>query len=635
MFDFVRKHNRLMQLLLFLLIFPSFVLFGLEGYNRMQEKGDAVARVDGRDITQAEWEAEHKGQMDRLRQAMPNVDVKMLDSPEARYGTLERMVEQRVLDAAARSAHLTASDQRVARELQADASMARLRGPDGKLDMAMYRQLLAAQGMTPEMFENRVREQLSTRQVSAGVNQAGFSVPAIANVALGAYFERREVQVAMFPAADFAARVNPTDAELEAFYKAHPQLFQAPEQASIEYVMLDLESVAKGTSVNEQELKAYYENNAGRIAGNEERRASHILVAAAKDAPADKRAQAKAKAEQLLAAVKKAPETFADVARKQSDHKETAAKGGDLDFFTRNAMPPAFGDLAFSMKKGEIGGVVESELGYHLIKLTDIKGGQRSYEDVRPALEAELKKQQAQRKYAEAAEIFNNSVYEQADSLKPVAEKLKLQVHTVAAVTRQPKPGATGPLANPKFLAALFSPDAVEKKRNTEAMEIAPNQMVSGRIVQHSPARTRPLEEVKAQVREALVAQRATELAKKEGQDKLAAWKATPASAVLPAPVTLSREETQKQPRQIVEAALRAELGSAPVFAGVDLGNQGYAVVKVSKTLPRPEAGAEQAKAELTQFSRWETSAQSLAYYELLKERFKVQIKAPKPQEGQ
>lgn len=635
MFDFVRKHTRLMQLLLFLLIFPSFVLFGLEGYNRMQDKGDAVARVDGHDITQAEWDAAHKAQVDQLRQAMPNLDMKLLDSPQARYGTLERMVEERVLEAAARNAHLTASDQRVARELQSDASMARLRGPDGKLDMAMYRQLLAAQGMTPEMFENRVRSQLSARQVSAGVNQAGFSVPAVANVALGAYFERREVQIAMFPAADYTARVNPTDAELEAFYKANPQLFQAPEQASIEYVMLDLESVAKGISVNEQELKAYYENNVSRLAGNEERRASHILVAAAKDAPADKRAQAKAKAEQLLAQVKKAPDSFADVARKQSDHKETSDKGGDLDFFTRSAMPPAFGDLAFSMKKGEIGGVVESELGYHVIKLTDIKGGQRSYEDVRPALEAEFKKQQAQRKYAEAAEIFNNTVYEQADSLKPVAEKLKLQVQTATGVTRQPRQGAGGPLANPKFLAALFAPDAVEKKRNTEAMEVAPNQMVSGRIVQHSPARTRPLEEVKAQVRDALIAQRATELARKEGQDKLAAWKAAPSSAALPAAITLSREETQKQPRQIVEAALRAELGAAPVFAGVDLGNQGYAVVKVNKTLPRGDVPAEQAKTELTQFGRWETAAQSLAYYELLKERLKVQIKAPKPPEAQ
>ncbi|HET6827976.1 MAG TPA: peptidyl-prolyl cis-trans isomerase, partial [Ramlibacter sp.] len=247
----------------------------------------------------------------------------------------------------------------------------------------------------------------------------------------------------------------------------------------------------------------------------------------------------------------------------------------------------------------------------------------------------ELKKQQAQRKYAEAAEIFNNSVYEQSDSLKPVADKLKLQVQSAPVVTRQPRQGAGGPLANPKFLAALFSPDAVEKKRNTEAMEIAPNQLVSGRIVQYSPARTRPLEEVKAQVREALIAQRATELARKEGQEKLAAWKAAPASASLPAAITLSREETQKQPRQIVEAALRAEAAAAPVFAGVDLGNEGYAVVKVNKTLPRPEVGAEQAKTELTQFGRWETAAQSLAYYELLKERFKVQIKAPKPQEGQ
>ncbi len=212
MFDFVRKHTRIMQFVLFLLIVPSFVLFGLEGYNRFQEKGEPVAKVDGVEILQGEWDAAHKQEVERIRQQMPTLDAKLLDSPAARYATLERMVRDRVIAAAAQQAKLTTSDQRLARELQNDETIASLRGPDGKLDMSRYRQLLAAQRMTPEMFEANVRADLSARQVLAGLGGAAFATPEQAALALNAYFEQREVQVARFNSADHAANVKPTDA---------------------------------------------------------------------------------------------------------------------------------------------------------------------------------------------------------------------------------------------------------------------------------------------------------------------------------------------------------------------------------------------------------------------------------------
>lgn len=637
MFDFVRKHTRVMQLLLFVLIVPSFVLFGLEGYNRFQEKGETVARVDGRDITQQEWDEAHRREVERLRQQMPNIDAKLLDSPAARYGTLERMVRDRVLAAAVEKSHLTVGDQRLARELQRNELIAAMRMPDGKLDVERYRQLLAAQGMTPQMFENQVRGDIATRQVLAGIGNTGFASAAQAGVSLGSFFERREAQVARFATADYQSKVQASDADLQAYYKANPQQFQSPEQASIEYVVLDLSAVSKDIAVNEQDLKTYFEQNAARLGGGtpEERRASHILVKVAPGAPAADKEKAKAKAEQLLAQVRKNPDSFAELAKKNSEDPGSAAQGGDLDFFTRGAMTKAFEDAAFALKqKGEIGDLVETEFGYHIIRLTDIKPGKtRTFEDLRPQLEVELKKQQAQKKYADAAETFANGVYEQSDSLKPVADKLKLEIKTAPVVTRQAQPGVTGALSNPKFLQALFSPEAVERKRNTEALEIGPNQMVSGRVVKYEPARTRPFEEVQAQVRERVVAEKAAELARKDGQEKLAAWKATPASASLPAAVSLSRQDTAKQPRQVVEAALRADPAALPAWAGVDLGADGYAVVKVNKVLPREAPPAEQAQMEQQQYARAWTAAESLAYYNLLKDRFKVQIKAPKPQD--
>jgi peptidyl-prolyl cis-trans isomerase D len=632
MFDFVRKHNRVMQFLLFLLIVPSFVLFGLEGYNRYREKGEAAAKVDGHEISQQEWDNAFKTEIDRIRQQMPTLDIKLLDTPEAKYSTLERLVRDRVVAASAFHDHLVTSDQRLARELGRNEVIASLRGPDGKLDMAKYRQLVSSQGMTPEMFENQMRLQLSDRQVMAGIE--GSPVPAAAptSVALDAFYGKREVQVARFAPADFAGKVSPTDAEIEAFYKANPQLFQAPESATVEYVVLDLDSVKKGIAVNEQDLKTYYDQNAARLAGQEERRASHILVAAGKTASADDKAKAKAKAEELAAQVKKNPASFAEVAKKNSQDPGSAAQGGDLDFFARGAMTKPFEEAVFAAKKGDIVGPVETEFGYHVIEVTDIKAPkQKTFEELKPELQAELQKQQAQRKFAEAAETFSNTVYEQSDSLKPAADKLKLEVKRAERVSRTPQPGTAGPLANPKFLAALFAPDSVEKKRNTEALEVGPQQMVSGRVVQYSPAAARPLAEVKEQVRERLVAQRAAELAKKEGEAKLAAWKSAPANAEMPAAIVVSRQETQKLPGPIVDAALRADPTALPALVGVDLGREGYAVVKVTKAIPRDPPAADVAQKEREQIARAYAGAESQAYVELLKERFKAQIKAPKP----
>ncbi len=633
MFDFIRKHTKITMGLLFLLIVPSFVLFGLDGYTNSRDKSPVVARVDGQEILQTEWDRAHSGEVDKLRASMPSLDAKLLDSPEARYATLERLVRDRVLAAAAVKSKLGTSDQRLARELQNAPEIASLRRPDGTLDMERYRQLLSSQGMTPEMFEANVRTDLSNRQVLMGVMGSGFASNAAADTALNAYFEKRQIQIARFSTADYAAKLNPTDADLDAFYKANANLFQAPEQANIEYVLFDLETVKKGIKVAEADLKTYFDQNAQRLSAKEERRASHILITSPKSAPDADRQKAKAKATELAALVKKAPDTFADVARKNSQDPGSAPSGGDLDFFSRDAMVKPFSDAAFVMKKGDISDLVESEFGYHIIKLTDIKTPkQRTYEEMKPELEADVLKQQAQKKFTETVEGFTNAVYEQSDSLKPTADRLGLEIKTATGITRKPQPGATGALTNAKFLNAIFAPDTIEKKRNTEAVEVASNQLVSGRITQYTPARTRPLAEVKDTVRQRWLAQRGAEEARKDGAAKLAAWKATPATAVMSEILSVSRDQPQKQPLQVIDAALRTDAAALPALTGIDLGAQGYAIVNVLKVLPREASLDATAKQERDQYTQWWTSAESLAYYNVLKDRFKAEIKVAKPE---
>ena len=631
MFDFVRKHTKVMMFLMFLLIIPAFVLVGVDGFRRLGDGGDAVATVGSHNITQGEWDAAHKTEADRLRASSPNLDAKQLDTPESRFITLERLVRERVLAEAVKDAHLSTSDARLARELQQSPTIASLRRPDGSLDVERYRQLAASQGLTPEGFEASVRNQLSLRQVEAGLMSTAFSPATLADVALNAFYERREVQISRFSPSDYAGKITPTDAEVEAYYQANPILFQATESASIEYVVLDLETVKKSIVLNEQDLKSYYEQNVTRLSGKEERRASHVLINAPKDMPADNRKKARERAEALLAQVRKSPDSFADVAKKNSQDAGSAANGGDLDFFGRGAMVKPFEDAAFALKKGAISDVIESDFGFHIIKLTDVKEPkQRSFEELRPSIEADLRTQQAQRKFAETAEAFTNGVYEQSDTLGPVAERLKLEVKTVNDLQRTPAPGAKGVLGSPKFLAAVFSPDSIEKKRNTEAVEVATNQLAAARITQYSASRTRPLAEVKANVVARLVASRAAEMAKKEGTQKLTDWK-TNAPNNLPASLVITREGQQTVPSQMLDTVLQADTTNLPTWVGVDLGPQGYAVVRINKVMSRSPAAPTMAEQERKQYAQWVVGAENQAYYKMLSQRFKVQFKAPRP----
>ena len=631
MFEFVRQHTRIMQFLLFLLIFPSFVLFGIDGYNSMREKGAVVATVNGHDITTNELENAHREQVERMRSAMPTLDVKVFDSPEAKLATLERLVRERLLQVAAKDLRLGASDQRLANELQQNPNIQALRRPDGTLDIDRYKQLLSSQGMTPEMFENRVRADLASRQVMGSVGITSFSPKALADVTLNAFYEQRQAQVARFDAADFAARLKPTAEDLTAYYQANTDKFQSLERADVEYVVLDLASVQKTVSVSEEELKSYYEQNMARLSNLEERRVSHILITSDAAAPAAEREKARTKAQQLLAEIKRSPDKFADLARKNSQDPGSAAKGGDLDFFSRGAMVKPFEEAAFALKKGDTSDVVETEFGFHILRLTDIKSPkQKTFEESRATLETDVRRQLAQRKFAEAAEQFTNTVYEQSDSLKPVADRLKLDVKRANNLTRGAAPQEHALLGNPKLLAALFSPDAIEKKRNTEAIELGANQLVSARIVQYSPTKALPFDEVKQRVQEMWVAEQSAKAAKEEGMAKLAVWKEKPNEAVLPAAVIVSRDQSNKQPSAVVEATLRASTQTLPAWVGVDLGAEGYAVVKVEKIVPRDASSAQNRDRERDQYAQWWASAEGLAYYRLLKEKYKAEIKTPR-----
>jgi len=624
MFEFIRTHQRLMQFLLLLFIFPSFAFFGIEGYTSFRESGNAVAEVAGKSITQQEFDAAQREQMERFRQMFgTQFDPKMLDTPEARQNILDGLIAQRVLANEAANRNLSISDQTLRQTILATPGLA---GEDGKFDVERYKSLLATQGMTPTIYEARLRHDLAVQQVGEAVEATAFSPKTIANRLSDLNDQEREVQELLFKASDYLAQVKVTDDMLKAYYDKYGSQFEISEQVKAEYVVLNSDAVASQISVGDADIKAYYEQNAKRFTEDEQRRASHILIKAGKEDSASAKA-AKEKAEKLLSQLRKNPADFAKLAKENSQDPGSAERGGDLEYFGKGMMVKAFEDVAFTLKQGEISNVVESEFGYHIIQLTGIRPASvKSLDEVRAQITAEIKKQLAAKKFAELAEQFGNMVYEQADSLKPVADKLALKVETVSGLTRKPNQAVAqeAPYNQPKFLSALFSEDALKNKRNTEALEVAANTLIAGRVVEYKPVSRRPFDEVKSAIREKVALMEADALAQKAGEAKLAAFTSNGEASGFAAPKLVSRTKPQGLSGEALKAVMMADAGKLPGYVGVDLGPQGFGVYRINKIAQPASPGMRLQQSEQPQITNGLAMEVSFSYLEALKKKAKV-----------
>ncbi|MET3133177.1 peptidyl-prolyl cis-trans isomerase D [Oxalobacteraceae bacterium GrIS 1.11] len=629
MFEFIRTHQRLMQFFLMLLIIPSFALVGISGYKSFGDDTNTIAKVGDQKISQQQWEAAQRQQIDRYRQMMgAQFDQKMLDSPEAKQAILDNLIAERAVSAEVARGHLSVSDTALQKTIQ---EIPGLTLPDGKFDFERYKSLLAAQGMTPEMYDARLRSDLALQQLSAAVQGSAFAPRSIATRLSDINDQEREVQELILPMAEFLPQVKVTDEMVKAFYDKNSKFFDIPEQAKIEYVVFDSSALADQVSVSDAEVEAYYKQNQKRYTSEESRRASHILIAVKKDATAAEKTAAKAKAEAVLAEVRKTPADFAKIAKAQSQDPASAELGGDLDMVEKGALPKSVEEAVFKLKQGEISDVVGSEFGFHILTVTALKpAAVKELDLVKADITADLKKQKSAKKYSELAEQFTNTVYEQSDSLKPVADKLKLKVETVANVTRSPSPAlGTSPVNNPKFLKALFADDVLKNKRNTEAVEVAPNTLISGRLVEFKPASKRPLAEVDAVIRQRVTQEEAVKLAKKAGETKLAALKTSGDTSGFGAGKLVSRSKAEGFNRVAMVQVMKADVSKLPAYVGVDVPGLGYGIYRIGKVQQSAQPDAARRQSEKDQISNIVAQQEMYDYIEVLKQKAKVKILKP------
>ena len=633
MFESIRKNTRIMALLLGIVVVPAFVMVGVSGYSRYSQRSEAVAEVGKSTITREQWDHAHQAEIQRIQRSAPNVDLKLLDTPEARYATLERMVQDLVLTTARDDQLLTVSDQRLALALMQQSVIASLRDKDGRLDAQKYRDLLAAQGYTPESYEASLRADLSTAEVTQVVGETGVLPAAVIEPIVDAFFQRRTLRVKSFDAKSFADKVKVTDAEVKAFYEAHPSAFQAPETVDVDYVVLDQNEVAKRMNVDEADLKAYYEQNKALYSVAERRQVRHILIESAADASDADKTAAKVKAEKVLAELKAHPGDFAALAKQYSNDPGSAAQGGDLGWVDRGAMVKPFEDAAFALPVDQVSGLVQTEFGWHILEVTKIQAAKaKPYEQVRAQMLEEVQKGKARARYAELAEKFSNMVYEQPNSFDGVAKAMGVSVQKQAGLTRAGLPGI---LSDAKVLRAVFSKESLQGQHNIDAVEVNNSKMVSVRVTHHVAAHTRALDEVKAQARAGLIAERGAQDALKAGQAALAAAKAGGSTDGLAAAVSVSRDQPGSENPLVVRAVLKADARQLPAWVGVDLAQQGYALVRLEAVATREKPAAAQAKSETDQLARAYATAETQAYVAYLRAHYKTKILVAKPVQGE
>ncbi len=585
MFDVVYKYKRITQIVIALIALP-FAFFGVDYYFRRVDAAPEVARVGGDKITQAEFAESVREQQDRARQAMGrNFDPAFFDNPEIRYSILEQLINERLLGEKARKESFRVTDAQLSQFI-GSLPVFQL---NGQFSPDRYRQLLASQNLAPIQFEEKLRHDLALAPLQEPVAVANIIARASSERYLGLLEQQREIAVANVEAEPFAKDVKIDDAAVKAFYDGNQQAFQTPEQIRFEYVQLTQDSLLPGISVDPAEVKKHYEENVKQYGQEEQRAAAHILIAVKPDASDADKAAAKKKAEDIAAQAKATPAKFAELAKQYSQDPGSATQGGDLGFQPRGTLEKSFEDLEWKMKVGDVAGPVQTDFGWHVIKLNSITPAKmKPFDEVKTQIETDLKRQKATQKFASAADQLQNLVYEQADSLQPAAKALSIALKTSELVTRSQAQAIA--LGNPKFVQALFSPESIQGKRNTDAIEIGANALMAGRVVEHKPAAPRPFDEVKEEIRRQLVHRAAAEMAQKAGREKLARLAAgtseKEAGVTFTPPVTLLR--SQARPGFSPDALTRVfqlDPAKLPQYVGLPNERGGFAIYKVTKAI--------------------------------------------------
>ena len=579
------------------LITIPFALFGIDSYLNQAGQDVAVAKVGKDKISIQEYGNAMETVRNRMQSEGQKIDSAMLETPAFKQSVLDGLITRRLVNAEINRVNFKISDAQLSDHILAMPEFQE----NGKFSEDLYQKTLNQNKLTASKFENSIRSDLVTQQAREGLARLVFVPNAVMEQTLQFAHQKRDISTSEIKVGAFVSQTKVTPEQVKAYYELHKDKFKVPEQVKLEFALLSTNALVTQMTVNEAEIKEFYETNKTKFQGDEQRHASHILISFGVGAKESDKAAAKDKAVDILAQLKKNPKRFEELAAKFSQDPGSAAKAGDLGSFGRGAMVKPFEDAVFGMKVNQISDVVESEFGYHIIRLDGISGASSSFDSMKPQIKGELMYQKAQAKYAELTEEFSNTVYEQSGSLQPVAKKFNLQLQTSAWMSREE--GAKY-FKNDKLMAQVFSNEVLKEKRNTEAVEVSPNNLVSARVADYKAAAPRTFDEVKSGIEALLKLEQAVDLAKKKGEEELAKLNAGNVNKELEwiPPVTIDRKNAQGLTEAVMNKAYKINASKLPAYAGFVDEKRAYVLVQVSRVENTLGADADAKKAAEAEF---------------------------------
>lgn len=630
MFNFFRQHQRLMQLVLLILILPSFVLIGVSGYSNYVSGDTDIVKVGDQAVTSQEFDMARRNQLNELQRSMGGAfDPELADTLEAKQQLLNALIDRRVLIEIATKERFSVSDSALRNAI---ASMPELQ-EDGVFSPQRYNQLLAGAGIASKDFEQSQRAELALNRVIEPVVRSASLPPVVAQALQKVLTESRTIQLHHFNTDAFIAQQHVDEAEIKAWYESHQDQLRLPDYVNADFIVLNEEAAIKNVpTLKEDDLRAYYEQNKARFLTPARIHLSHILIHPGINDTEHQAAQQKAK--ELAQKAQADPTGFADLAKAESQDAGSASSGGELGWITHGNWPEALQSAVFALNKGDVSGVIEGPDGYHIFKANDFQPEQsQSFDSVRSQITDEVRQQLAAERFAEMATQLTNLVYESPESLDVAADSLGVTVFNAKGIARdrlldeadigaQDNPYASL-LDDVRVRRALYAPTSIEQKQNAGVIELSSDTLVAVRVNEFIPSHVPTLDQVQAVVKEQLLRDKALAAAQAAGTTELSQLQAGAKPSVsFGESIEVSRINSQNITKETVDALMRADTTQLPTYVGVS-NDDGYELIKiVAKESGSPDPMIEDfLNLQLQQL--W-GNAQEQAFMQALREQLQV-----------
>ena len=594
MFNLIRSHQRIMQLVLLILILPSFVLIGVSSYTNFSSSNDELVKVGDTALTEQEFDRARRNQLDSLQRQYGNsFDPSVVNTPEARKALIDSLIDRLVIIQIASKEQFSVSDNALRNQI---AAMPELQD-NGVFSAERYNQVLTASGLSVKDFEQSQRAELAiSRVLEPVVSTVQLPAPVLSDLEQ-ALTTTRTVQLLDFNTVEYAADIQIDAADIQAWYDGHHDELRLPQYVDVDYIVLDeAAAIASVPTIDEAQLQQYYDQNRARFVAPARVQLRHILLATKGGMSEDERLAIRSKALALHSQLRDDPDSFADIAQAESDDLGSSRNGGELGWITKGTWPAVLEDQIFELSTGEISEVVDGPDGFHIFKADEhVAEEGPTFAEVRDEVEAEVRQQLAAERFADMATQLTNLVYENGDSLNAAADTLGLPLQHAKDISRagvMPSEEVNDDQAaalsehatelnEASIRRALFSSQSLVQRQNAGVIELASDKLVAIRAAEIHEPKLPELEQVRDRIEAVLVREAAVKKAEEQGEAVLAALREGSDDNLEFSDIqAVNRLDSADLDKTAIDRIMNLDLEALPAYVGFET-ERGYSIAKV------------------------------------------------------